>query len=394
MARTTGIRKNQSGNFEARFRRKGLPEISKSFNTMKAAKAWLDTMNAKAAAGKSVASPDSFTVGEALEDYARYIAKPVLGKDGKPTLDESHEPVMKVDPRKAAYLNGLLPHLGKFSIGFLRAKHIKKFVDLMETTPIPRPRHAKRFHPMYDGDKSKFYAESTIRKFVYALKSALDHHARQHGYTYDPHLFSEDKPPAWDNVRKRRLEDGEQERILDACRNIITRDDCGTVVGKRGRKHGEAYAALVRFLLETGARLQEALLAEWSEFDTNNHVWTIPPEHIKTEKRSKNKKPREVPLSKIAVSIVVNMRDISVDKEQVFGQLPKGKAVFITWKRICKDAQVKDFGFHDLRHECICRWVLRGGSDLQISKAAGHDISVMQKYAGLRGRELLSFVDA
>lgn len=378
-ARTTGIRKNASGNFEARFRRKGLPEVSKSFQTQRDAKAWLDTMNAKAAAGKSIASPDAFTVGEALEDYAASIAKPTDNDEG--------ETIQKVDPRDAAYLNGLLPHFGKFSIGVLRAKHIAKYVELMRITPIPKPKKAKKIHPLYEGAQEKFYAESTIRKFVYTLKAALDYHARQNGYTYDTHLFADEKPAAWDNIRERRLEDGEQEKILDACRHIITRDDAGDVIRKRERKHAELYAALVVFLLETGARLQEALLAEWSEFDTANRTWTIPKHHVKT------KQGREVPLSIVALEVLKTLSETTGKKSRPFGRLPKGKAIFITWKRILKDSQTADLGFHDLRHECICRWVLRGGSDLQISKAAGHDISVMQKYAALRGRELLSFVD-
>ena len=310
----------------------------------------------------------------ALEEYAAYIAKPVV-IDG--------ETVMKVDPRTGAYLNGLLPAFGKFSVGFLRAKHIKKFADVMSVTPIPRPANAKRAHSLYKGEATRTYAASTIRKFIYTLKSALDFHARTHGYTYDAHLFSEEKPPAWDNVRKRRLEEGEEKRILEACRHVITRDEFGNVIARRERRHGETYANLVRLLLETGARLQEILLAEWSEFDLASRVWRIPKGHVKT------KQGREAPLSKTAVSILKEMKG----EGRPFGILPKGKAVFVSWKRICKDALVNDLGFHDFRHECICRWVLRGGSDLQIAKAAGHDIAVMQRYAALRGHELLSFVD-
>jgi integrase len=360
-------------------RRKGIPTVTRTFPTKREADAFAADMESRIAKGKSVASPDAYTVGQAIEEYAASIAVPIV-IDGETT--------MKVDGRKAAYLNGLLPPFGEFSVGFLRAKHIKKFVDLMKTTPIPRPAHAKKAHPLYAGSKEKFYAESTIRKFVYALKSTLDYHARQHGYTYDPHLFSEEKPAAWDNVRERRLKDGEQEKVLDACRHIITRNNGGDIIKKRDRKHGDLYAALVVFLLETGSRLQEALLAEWQEFDTENRTWTIPKAHVKT------KQGREVPLSKISLSVLNNLSETTGMKARPFGQIPKGKAIFVTWKRICKDAQIDDLGFHDLRHECICHWVLRGGSDLQISKAAGHDISVMQKYASLRGSELLTFVDA
>ncbi len=368
------VRKNKSGNWEAQIRRKGIPPVTRTFPSKREADAFAADMEAKIAKGKSIASPDLFSVGEALEEYAAYIAKPVV-IDG--------ETVMKLDPRTGAYLNGLLPAFGKFSVGFLRAKHIKKFGDVMSVTPIPRPANAKKAHSLYKGGETRTYAASTIRKFIYTLKSALDFHARTHGYTYDAHLFSEEKPPAWDNVRKRRLEEDEEKRLLEACHYVITRDESGDVTARRERRHGESYANLVRLLLETGARLQEMLLAEWSEFDLASRVWRIPKEHVKT------KQGREAPLSKTAISILKEMNGVG----RPFGMLPKGKAVFVSWKRICKDALVDDLGFHDFRHECICRWVLRGGSDLQIAKAAGHDIAVMQRYAALRGRELLSFVD-
>lgn len=384
--RPTGTRKNASGNFEARFRRKGFPEVSKSFPTQRDAKAWLDTMNAKAAAGKSIASPDAFTVGEALEEYADSIGIPVFDEDGKPVMKDDGKQLKKVDPRVGAYLNGVLLHFGNFSVGVLRATHVAKFVELMRAKPIPKPAKAKKIHPLYEGAKQKVYAESTIRKFVYTLKTALDFHAREHGYTYDTHLFAAKKPEPWENVRKRRVSAEEEKRILDACRNVITRDGNGNETARRPRKNGETYANLVRLLLETAARYQELTLAEWKEFDLPRRAWSIPKEHVKTRDE------REVGLSLIAVSILSEMAKDG-KREPLFATLPKGKGVYTTWKRICKDAMVDDLGFHDFRHEAISRWVLRNASDVMIAKAAGHHISVMKEYAHLRGHELLSFVD-
>lgn len=382
------VRKNKSGNWEAMIRRKGIPTVTKTFPTKRQADAFAADMESKIAKGKSIASPNDFTVGEALEEYANYISEPVLDENGKPMFGEDGKAITKIDPRKRSYLNGLLPEFGEFSVGFLTFKRVEKFVVLMRTKPIPRPEKAVKTHPLYNGATEKFYAESTIRKFVYMLKSALDFHARAHNYTYNEHLFSEEKPKGWTNKRKRRVQAGEKESILEACRSIITRDECGTIVKKRDRKHGQTYAALVVFLLETGARLQEALLADWTEFDVENRVWSIPVEHVKT------KEDRQVPLSLKALGVLKSMREISGTNEKIFGHLPKGKTIFVTWKRICKDAQIDDLGFHDFRHECICQWVIKGAGDTFISKAAGHDISVMQHYAYLRGKELMLIVDA
>jgi hypothetical protein len=286
------VRKNKVGNWEAQIRRKGIPTVTRTFPTKRQADAWAADMESKIARGKSIASPNDFTVGEALEEYARYISVPVLDENGKPMFDENGEAIVKIDPKKGSYLNGLLPDFGEFSVGALNFEKLKKFIKLMRATPIPRPEKAVKIHPLYKGGTEKFYAESTIRKFVYALKSALDYHSKKHNYTYNEHLFSEEKPHSWDNKRERRVEAGEKESILDACLHIFVKDECGTIVKKRDRKNGTNICRTCEVFVETGARLQEALLADWTEFDTKNRVWSIPLEHVKIKKR------REVPLSK------------------------------------------------------------------------------------------------
>ncbi|MEI7430586.1 MAG: site-specific integrase [Betaproteobacteria bacterium] len=370
------IRKNASGSWEVRIRRKGVPQLSRSFPSKREASAFAASLEDKIARGKSTVTPDMFTVGEVLEAYASY-------------LTDQAEPdalgVKKMDSRTAAYLNGLMPHFGEFSVGFLRKRHIEAFARLMQKKSIPAPANAKKRHPLYDGNRKKTYAQSTVRKFIYSLKLALDWHASNHDYTYDPHLFAFKKPPAWKNQRKRRLEEGEENRILDACRTVQTRNFQNEIVGTRDRKHGLLYVNLVKLLIETAARLGELVQADWSEFDLKDRVWYLPEEHCKT------KKSRMVPLSEIAVGILEKMK--KDEAARPFEKIPKGKAIFVTWKRICKDAEINDFGFHDFRHEAISRWVVRGGGDLQISKAAGHDLSVMKDYAVLRPKELGTFVN-
>ncbi|EEG5674730.1 tyrosine-type recombinase/integrase [Salmonella enterica] len=53
---------------------------------------------------------------------------------------------------------------------------------------------------------------------------------------------------------------------------------------------------------QTGARTQELRFAQWSEFDFDNAVWTIPPEHMKM------KCIHLVPLSSQVISLLKTLR--------------------------------------------------------------------------------------
>lgn len=60
------------------------------------------------------------------------------------------------------------------------------------------------------------------------------------------------------------------------------------------------------------------------------------------------------------------------------------------------EAQIKDFRFHDLRHEAISRLVMhkRKLAVFEIMKFVGHSsIEMLSRYANLRGDELAERID-
>lgn len=76
---------------------------------------------------------------------------------------------------------------------------------------------------------------------------------------------------------------------------------------------------MLRLILLTGVRPgEEITAAEWAEFDLEAAIWTIPGERIKTEKRKPNPKPHRVPLSSLALELVVDARERSFSKRWVF----------------------------------------------------------------------------
>ena len=66
----------------------------------------------------------------------------------------------------------------------------------------------------------------------------------------------------------------------------------------------------LEFLFLTASRTSEVIGAKWIEIDLDARLWTIPPERLKTGK--KTRKPHVVPLSPRAIAILEEMREIRV----------------------------------------------------------------------------------
>ena len=65
----------------------------------------------------------------------------------------------------------------------------------------------------------------------------------------------------------------------------------------------------LEFLLLTASRTAEVIGAKWTEIDLGARLWTIPPERLKTGK--KTRKPHVVPLSCRAIAILEEMREVA-----------------------------------------------------------------------------------
>jgi integrase len=63
------------------------------------------------------------------------------------------------------------------------------------------------------------------------------------------------------------------------------------------------------------------------------------------------------------------------------------------WQAIKKKQGLKDFRFHDLRHEAVGRFVEAGFSDQEVSAISGHkSMQMLKRYTHLRALKILSCV--
>ncbi|WP_157056088.1 site-specific integrase, partial [Candidatus Burkholderia verschuerenii] len=166
--------------------------------------------------------------------------------------------------------------------------------------------------------------------------------------------------------------------ILQARRRQIKRDT---------RLH---WRLLVRLALATGARLQELVLAEWSEFPSYV-VWVIPEDHCKSGEW------RPVPLGRSArrvIKLLKNLRD--PNDPRLFHTIKNPAAASGCFHRYVREAGIVNFRFHDLRHEAISRWYMfeRGLKERHISCMVGHSSrSQTRDYVLLRADELAELLN-
>ncbi len=174
------------------------------------------------------------------------------------------------------------------------------------------------------------------------------------------------KKPALPSGRDRRLQLGEEERLLTACD------------ASRSRWLGD----MVRLALATAMRQGELVGLTWSDVDLERRTATL--------RETKNGSTRTVPLSSKAKEVLLSMRLRSDPTAgRVFG-VEVGRAVTHAFAKACREAELIDLHFHDLRHEAISRLFERTNlRDIEIASISGHrTMEMLKRYAHLRSGDL------
>jgi len=144
------------------------------------------------------------------------------------------------------------------------------------------------------------------------------------------------------------------------------------------------------FLLSTGARLNEAISAKYSQIDKINRVWVIP------SKNSKSKRVRSIPLNQSALDVLAQLG--TEDHEYLFMSNRSDthlKEIHTGWKTLREKAGLPHLRIHDLRHSFASMLVNNGRTLYEVQQILGHSVpSVTQRYSHLSVKTLLSATDA
>lgn len=157
-------------------------------------------------------------------------------------------------------------------------------------------------------------------------------------------------------------------------------------------EYSDHLTPLVLLTMNTGLRLSEVLSLTWdqTELGHNTHL-TVLASHAKSGKT------RHVPLNKIAVDVLQKWSAQHGQNGLVFPS-PSGtqmKSIKTAWGKLMKDAGIKDFRFHDLRHDFASRLVMNGVDLYRVKELLGHgSIEITQRYAHLAPHTLAEAVEA
>ncbi len=139
------------------------------------------------------------------------------------------------------------------------------------------------------------------------------------------------------------------------------------------------------WLLSTGARSGEALLAKWSDIDRDNRAWKIPAVN------AKGKRVRSIALNDTALG-VLDQLDTKDTSEWLFvnkqTNLPF-TTISKTWERLRIKAGLPHLRIHDLRHQYASMLINSGRSLFEVQQSLGHrDHTTTQRYAHLSTKSL------
>jgi integrase len=146
--------------------------------------------------------------------------------------------------------------------------------------------------------------------------------------------------------------------------------------------------------LNTGARRGALFGLKWGDVDIENKIILF------TAASAKNEKPLRVPLNTVAASALARWKLQSPargDNSFVFPSPKTGEKlsnINKSWSALMKRASIKNFRFHDTRHDYASRLVMNGVDLFTVKELLGHaDIKMTQRYAHLDPRKLAAAVE-
>lgn len=221
----------------------------------------------------------------------------------------------------------------------------------------------------YRDERLKDVAPATVVRELNTIGHAVEVALREWGLWLPRNPVKMVRRPSVPQGRKRRLEVGEEERLLTAC------DQGRTPLLK----------PLVIIAIETGMRRGEILGLRWEHVDLAKRVAHLP--------LTKNGDSRDIPLSRRATDTLVTLLEQrKKDAELVFPM--SGNSVRLAFEHLRVRAKLTNFHFHDLRHEAISRFFERGLNIAEVSAISGHkELKMLQRYTHLRAVDLVKRLD-
>ena len=326
----------RNGKWQARVRRHGNPGIEKTFRSRQDAEKWARQVESEIDRGFYVDRTDAERTLFA-DILLRYQREVVPGKRGHDT--------------EAIRIRSLMRStLSRRSMANLNSKAIAAWRD----------------------ERLKHVSCSTVNRELNIISAVINTAVKEWGIALPNNPVALIRRPPSGQERDRRLEPGEEERLLQAL-EVAPRATDGRFIGPQNAW----MKSLVQFALETAMRRGEMLGLRWENVDLQRRIAYL--------RCTKNGEARTVPLSTRAVEVLEALPK-SVDG-RVFPISPD--AVKKAFTRACIRIDIKGVVFHTLRHEAISRLAERLPNLIELAPATGHkDLRMLRRYYHPRAKDL------
>lgn len=320
--------RKRGGKWQVQVRRKGLPNLSRTFGVKSDALLWARHTETEADRRGLPSDPralERLTVADVLSRYSETVL-----------------------PQKRGCENE------RIIIGaFLRSR-----IGVTRLSDVSPDQFAN-----YRDQRLKVVKAATINRELGIVQHAFEIARREWNIPLQDNPVRAIRKPPNGRPRDRRLNLGEWDRLIEA--------------GERSRN--ALFVPLVRFAVETGMRRSELLNARWDNLKSDIQTLHIP--------LTKNGHARTIPLTDRAVGILNEVRAMRRNEENIFPL--STEAVKLAWVRLTKRAGLDDLHFHDLRHEAISRFFEHGLTLPEVALISGHkDPRMLFRYTHLRAENV------
>ncbi len=167
------------------------------------------------------------------------------------------------------------------------------------------------------------------------------------------------------------------------------------------RKHLPKMFWAVTLALYTGMRRGEILALQWDSVDFSSGFITVKCSYCKASKivrnQTKTAKIRRIPISSSLLGFLIQLKKLTGSSGYVVpGCHPD--SFLKMFRRMSREAGIKEIRFHDLRHTFASNFLMGGGNIYDLQKLLGHStVQVTERYTHfipdhLRGKtEVLGF---
>lgn len=208
-------------------------------------------------------------------------------------------------------------------------------------------------------ERLKVVSTGTVLREILLLSNIFNIAIREWGYSLRHNPVTHVKKPPQGKHRDRVLSDNERSALISSC------NQCSN----------PWIVPVVSFALETACRRGEILSLRWEDVDLKSATAVV---DGKTG-------PRKIPLSDRCIAL---LRGIPRHLNGLVFPVSI-EALKQAYERAVKRAGIKDFTFHDLRHDALTRLARQGLNILELRTISGHTTAnMLQRYVKIDPSEL------